>query len=140
MITKLRQKGAVKGFKRTPQRLAILEYLEGNTSHPSAETIYQAASKKYRSMSFATVYNTLNTLVEAGAVRDLTIDPERRRYDPNTRPHHHLLCLECRKVVDVQEPIAAAVPESIAEKYSVVGHHIEFYGFCAPCGKKKKRQ
>ncbi len=138
MITKLRQKGAVQGFKRTPQRLAILEYLEGNTAHPSAETIYQAVAKKYRSMSFATVYNTLNTLVAAGAVRDLTIDPERRRYDPNTSPHHHLLCLACRKVVDVPEQIPAEVPGSIADKYTVVGHHIEFYGYCSLCGKKKQ--
>ncbi len=138
MISKLRKKGAVQGFKRTPQRLAILEYLEGNTAHPSAETIYQAVSKKYRSMSFATVYNTLNTLVAAGALRDLTIDPDRRRYDPNTRPHHHLLCLHCKKVVDVPEPIPAEVPDSITAKYTVVGHHIEFYGYCISCGKKQK--
>jgi Fur family peroxide stress response transcriptional regulator len=138
MLNKLRQKGAVKGFKRTPQRLAILEYLDGNTSHPSAEAIYQAVSKKYRSMSFATVYNTLNTLVAAGAVRDLTIDPDRRRYDPNTEPHHHLLCIECRKVFDVPQPISVEVPEGIADSFTVMGNHIEFYGLCVPCGKRKR--
>ncbi len=89
-------------------------------------------------MSFATVYNTLNTLVAAGAVRDLTIDPERRRYDPNTSAHHHLLCLTCRKVVDVPEPIPAEIPGSLSDKYTVVGHHIEFYGYCALCAKKKQ--
>jgi Fur family peroxide stress response transcriptional regulator len=138
MISKLRQKGAVQGFKRTPQRLAILEYLDGNTAHPSAETIYHAVSKKYRSMSFATVYNTLNKLVAAGALRDLTIDPERRRYDPNTELHHHLLCLGCRKVVDIPEQITVAAPPGLEDAFTVVGHHIEFYGYCAPCGRKKR--
>ena len=138
MISKLRQKGAVKGFKRTPQRLAILEYLEGNTSHPSAEAIYQAVAKKYRSMSFATVYNTLNTLVAAGALRDLTIDPDRKRYDPNTDQHHHLLCLDCRKVFDVPQQISVDVPAGITDTFTVVGNHIEFYGYCAVCGKKKR--
>ncbi len=138
MLVKLRPKGAVKGFKRTPQRMAILEYLEGNTSHPSAETIYKAVSKRHRSMSFATVYNTLNTLVTSGAIRDLTIDPDRRRYDPNVQPHHHLLCLDCKKVVDIQEPIAVEVPAGIAEEYRITGNHIEFYGYCTSCGKKKR--
>ncbi len=55
------------GIKLTPQRLAILEYLNGNTDHPSAEDIYRTVSKKYPTMSFATVYNTLGTLKTAGA-------------------------------------------------------------------------
>lgn len=138
MLKRLQDKGFKRGFKRTPQRLAILDYLDGNTSHPSAEDIYKAVSKRYRSMSFATVYNTLNTLVGAGAVKDLTIDPDRRRYDPNTHPHHHLICLECRKVVDVPDTIPVEIPKSVAGDYTVVGNHIEFYGYCAPCRKKKR--
>ncbi len=45
------------GLKLTPQRLAILEYLDGNTSHPSAEDIYISVKEKFPTMSFATVYN-----------------------------------------------------------------------------------
>jgi Fur family peroxide stress response transcriptional regulator len=140
MLKKLQHKGFKKGFKRTPQRLAILEYLDGNESHPSAEEVYKAVSRKYRSMSFATVYNTLNMLVETGAIRDLTIDPDRRRYDPNTRPHHHLICVGCRKVVDVSDTIAVEVPKSIAGEFAVIGNHIEFYGYCSPCRKKKRER
>ncbi|MFZ2197327.1 MAG: transcriptional repressor, partial [Thermodesulfovibrionales bacterium] len=50
------------GFKLTPQRLAILSYLEGNKEHPSAEEIFRAVSDQYPTMSFATVYNTLAAL------------------------------------------------------------------------------
>lgn len=125
-------------FKRTPQRLAILEYLEGNTSHPSAEDIYRVVAKKYQSMSFATVYNTLHTLTKAGSLRELTIDPERRRYDPDTSLHHHLICVLCGKIVDIPEEISVELPQEMAEQFTLLGNHIEFYGHCAPCKKKRK--
>jgi Fur family peroxide stress response transcriptional regulator len=142
MMKKLRQKGVVQGFKRTPQRLAILEYLDGNACHPSAEDIYKAVGRKNPSMSFATVYNTLNTLVQNGAIRELTIDPERKRYDPDTSAHHHLICLSCKKVVDIGGQFNVELPKSTAREFVLTGNHIEFYGECAPCsarGKKKKK-
>ncbi len=132
------EKGAGTLFKRTPQRLAILDYLEGNTSHPSAVTIYRAVSKKYQSMSFATVYNTLHALTQAGALRELTIDPERKRYDPNTSPHNHLICVFCSKIVDIPEGIAVDLPPDLKVDFILLGSHIEFYGHCTGCTKKRK--
>lgn len=125
-------------FKRTPQRLAILAYLKGNTSHPSAEDIFRAVSKKYQSMSFATVYNTLNTLSKAGALRELTIDPERKRYDPDTSSHHHLICVLCGKIVDIPEGIVVDLPGTLAHDFTLLGNHIEFYGHCSRCSRKRK--
>jgi len=125
-------------FKRTPQRLAILDYLEGNTAHPSAEDIFRAVSKKYQSMSFATVYNTLNTLAKTGALRELTIDPARKRYDPDTSGHHHFICLLCGTIADVPQEIAIDLPVDLAREYTLLGSHIEFYGHCPSCRKKKK--
>jgi Fur family peroxide stress response transcriptional regulator len=136
--TQLRKKDKAVRFKRTPQRLAILDYLKGNTSHPSAEDIYLAVGKKYESMSFATVYNTLHALTQAGALRELTIDPERKRYDPDTSRHHHLICLACGKIFDVPEGIRVDLPKSMQEGFTVLGNHVEFYGHCSPCGKKRK--
>ncbi len=125
-------------FKRTPQRLAILDYLGENTSHPSADDIYRAVSRKYHSMSFATVYNTLNRLASAGAVRELTIDPDRKRYDPNTGPHNHLICISCKKILDVPGEIPVALPRGAAQDFSIIGNHVEFYGRCAACRKKNR--
>ncbi len=130
------KKGFGKGFKRTSQRLAILDYLEGNTLHPSAEDVYRAVTKKYCSLSFATVYNTLNTLAQSGAVRELTLDPERKRYDPNTEPHHHLICVTCKKVIDVFEDVTVGMPKRIEKEFSIFGNHVEFYGRCSFCRKK----
>ncbi len=120
-------------FKRTPQRLAILEYLEGNTSHPSAEDIFRAVSVKYQCMSFATVYNTIHALTKAGVLRELTIDPERKRYDPDTSGHHHLICTSCGKIIDVSEKIRIELPSSMPEDFTILGHHIEYYGQCSAC-------
>ena len=128
-----------KTFKRTPQRLAILEYLDGNTTHPSADEIFKSVSKKYQSMSFATVYNTLNTLTGSGALRELTIDPDRKRYDPDTSLHHHLICVTCKKIVDVpEEEISVDLPKAQSRDFLVLGNHVEFYGQCPACRKKKK--
>jgi Fur family peroxide stress response transcriptional regulator len=123
-------------FKRTPQRLAILDYLEGNTSHPSAEDIYRAVSQKYRSLSVATVYNTLNTLAKSGVLRELTIDPGRKRYDPDTSRHHHLICVLCGKIVDIPGGISVNLPGEVVRDFTLLGNHIEFYGHCFLCTKK----
>ena len=125
-----------KGFKRTRQRMAVLSYLEGNTSHPSAEEIFHSLTDKEKGISFATVYNTLNTLAKSGDLRELTIDPTRKRYDPNTGAHHHIICVDCKKVVDVPEDISVDVPKSMAKKFSILGNHIEFYGRCTSCRVK----
>lgn len=132
------KKGLAAGFKRTPQRLAILAYLDGNTNHPSAEDIFKAVSRKYQSMSFATVYNTLNRLTQTGAVRELTIDPHRKRYDPDTSLHHHLICVSCRKIIDVPQEITVDLPKGLARDFTILGNHVEFYGYCAACGKKNR--
>ncbi len=132
------KKDAEARFKRTPQRLAILDFLEGNTSHPSAEDIYRTVSKKYRSMSLATVYNTLNTFTKAGALRELTIDPSRKRYDPDTSLHHHLICISCKKIADVPGQIAVDLPKGMVRDFAIIGSHVEFYGYCSACRKKRK--
>jgi Fur family peroxide stress response transcriptional regulator len=127
-------------MKRTPQRLAVLAYLDGNTSHPSAEDIYRALSKKNPTLSFATVYNTLNALTKAGTIGELAIDPERRRFDPNTTPHHHLICIQCKRIIDIMKDITVELPADSAKGFSVSGSHVEFYGYCARCGNRRKPQ
>lgn len=139
MLNKLRTYG-IATFKRTSQRLAIIEHLAGNTSHPSAEEIFRAVSKKNPAMSFATVYNTLNMLVQAGVIRELTIDPERKRYDPDTSSHHHLMCSECRKVVDIMAAIPVEVPKGLAGDFAITGSSISFSGTCGPCRRRKRKK
>lgn len=125
------------GLKLTPQRLAILAYLEGNREHPSAEDIYKAVSKKFPTISFATVYNTLQALRERGNVHELTIDPDKKRFDPNTEPHHHLICLKCKRIVDIHGDYKPDLFNSDRGDFEIIGYHIEFYGICQRCKKSK---
>lgn len=125
------------GIKLTPQRLAILDFLDGNKSHPSAEDIYKEVSKKYPTMSFATVYNTLEALRRVGKVLELNIDPNKKRFDPNTETHHHLICTGCGKIIDIHINFDLLIPEKIAVDYEITGNHVEFYGICSECAGRR---
>lgn len=121
------------GFKLTPQRIAILDFLEGNLSHPSADDVYRAVLRKFPTMSFATVYNTLETLKGRRMVRELTGDPAKKRFDPDPRPHHHLICTRCRRIADVHVEFRLPVAERYRAGFRITGNHIEFYGTCPAC-------
>lgn len=126
------------GFKLTPQRLAIVDYLKDNTDHPSAEDIYAAVSKRFPTMSFATVYNTLETLRQRGDLSELALESGRKRFDPNPHPHHHLICTSCKKIVDVHTDYRLSVPVEERADFEIAGSRVEFYGLCGKCRKKNK--
>jgi len=126
------------GLKLTPQRLAILEYLEGNTSHPSAEDIYRKVHNEFPTMSLATVYSTLSALKVKGNVLELTVDPDKKRYDPNTNMHNHLICIQCKTIIDIPGAGSVALPEDLGQDFAVFKSHVEFYGLCPSCKKKAK--
>ncbi len=121
------------GLKLTPQRLAILDYLDGNKDHPSADEIYRAVSKKFPTMSFATVYNTLSALREKGSVHELTIDPAKKRYDPDTSRHNHMICIACKKIVDVPMAYDIELPARFKNDFTILNNHVEFHGLCPQC-------
>ncbi|OPY13737.1 MAG: Transcriptional regulator PerR [Syntrophus sp. PtaB.Bin001] len=123
------------GLKLTPQRLAILEYLKDNREHPSAADIYAAVSEKFPTMSFATVYNTLKALKDREHVLELAIDGGKRRYDPDTVRHHHLICTECRKIEDIYVEFDLRVPEVELKGFEISANQVDFYGVCPECRK-----
>jgi len=127
-----------KGIKPTFQRLKILEYMSENTkNHPTVEAIFEQLSKDIPTMSLTTVYNTLNTFLEKGLVSAVTITGTEARFDLITSSHHHFLCKECGKIIDIN----VECPFAMGEK-SVSGHRIEevcgyFKGFCQDCQARK---
>lgn len=123
------------GLKLTPQRLAILHYLEGNTTHPSAEDIYRAVKRRFPTMSFATVYNTLEMLRRRGRLIELTGDPVKKRFDPNTAPHHHFLCTGCGSMRDIVANVRVETDSAAFASLTVTGSHVEFKGLCPACRK-----
>lgn len=128
------------GLRLTPQRIAILKYLDGNTSHPTADNIYRDLKQTNPTLSFATVYNTLQTLREHGEVMEITIDPLRKHYDPNTSPHHHIICISCNDLWDVFVDYSDVLklPSNVAKGMKTVGVHVDFYGLCKNCQKEER--
>ena len=126
------------GLKLTPQRLTILDYLQGNKSHPSAEDIYRAVHDRFPTMSLATVYSTLTALKGKGYVIELALDPDKKRYDPQTGPHNHLMCISCKRIVDVPGECRLDLPEGERQDFVVFESHVEFYGLCPKCKREKK--
>ncbi|MCU1325523.1 MAG: Peroxide stress regulator PerR, family, partial [Bryobacterales bacterium] len=90
------------GVRRTPQRFFVLEHLLLRRDHATVEELCQAVNKVHALASRATVYNTLHALVEAGLVREFTLDGKAARYDANLEPHHHFICDKCGAVEDVE--------------------------------------
>ena len=122
-------------LKLTPQRLAILSYLEGNITHPSAEDIYKAVLNQFPTMSFATVYNTLEALKNKNNIQELKIDSTKKRYDPDISPHHHLICIKCKSIADIHKDFEINLTEDMTSGFKLLGNTIEFYGLCQVCNR-----
>ena len=134
LIEKFRRKS----YKITPQRLGIFKILEGNLDHPSAEDIFSRIKKTYPTISFTTVYKTLDILEKLGEVLKITIDDERKHYDPNTSTHHHIICLGCNKISDVDgDSVNPVLPGRILKEFTPSRFHVSFYGTCKDCLSKQ---
>jgi Fur family peroxide stress response transcriptional regulator len=132
-----------RGVRLTPQRLAIFDYLVRNPGHPTAEDVYQDVVATHPTLSFATVYNTLELLVEMGEVRIVIVDELRRRYDVNTEPHQHAICRRCRRIMDVRDnEIGDRLRSALAQvdlrssDFTVEAASVEFSGICGACARQ----
>lgn len=126
-----------KKLKLTPQRLAVYKYLMSTKEHPSAETIYKALHEEYPTMSLATVYKAIKTLVEVGLIQELNVGEGNFRYDGNAESHPHIQCINCGKVEDF-ESLSLDDLNEIAKKhtdYKLLSNQVYFYGLCSICQK-----
>ena len=134
------------GLSVTRQRLAIFEALAGSREHPSAEDIHRAVRRRLPHLSLATVYKNLEALREIGAVSDVNALHEHGRYEaalPGTgvgTPHHHLVCIDCRKVVDLHDPELDDLRVTDAKGFEVRSLKVQVEGVCPECAARQKRQ
>lgn len=124
------------GLRVTPQRLAILDIIGGDRTHPSVEKIYKKILRKYPKMSMATVYNTLSKLVEGREIQELDIDPKKRRFDPCTSLHHHFYCKTCGKVYDLDYDTSFVPNIKRIGGHQIEATQLNFKGKCKACSKK----
>ncbi len=128
------QGGAPRGAL-TPRRRAVLRVVAESAEHLTANEIFEAARRELPGISFATVYNSLKYLKEAGLVREINFGKGSSRYDRETARHDHAVCSRCGKLVDfdlAETPllIRAAARRSRFKPESI---HLTLVGLCPDC-------
>jgi Fe2+ or Zn2+ uptake regulation protein len=137
------------GLKLTPQRIAIVRLFADDRSHPTAQDLFDRLRPAFPSMSFATVYNTLDALAQKGLAAIVRLPGKRgetARFDPNSAPHHHAVCDRCGAVVDVAAGTLAPTPASTEKlRRAVPGFAIRtveriYRGLCAVCAQASSQE
>ena len=134
-----------RGLRMTAQRIALVETFAEDPTHPTAQDLFERLRPSFPSMSFATVYNTLDALAQAGLSSTLKLGGA-SRFDPNTMPHHHAVCEVCGAVADI--PAKALAPEArdaervhdAAPGFMLARVEKTFRGTCAACSQKRKKK
>jgi Fe2+ or Zn2+ uptake regulation protein len=130
------------GFKLTPQRMAIVQLFADDASHPTAQDLFDRLRPSFPTMSFATVYNTLDALARTGLASIVRLPGKRgetARFDPNSGPHHHAVCDRCGRVIDVAAGTLAPTAAAQARlRQAVPGFAVRaveriYHGLCEAC-------
>ncbi|MCX7694638.1 MAG: transcriptional repressor [Caloramator sp.] len=124
-----------KNLKLTPQRYAIYKYLKSTKAHPSAEMIYEALRPDFPTMSLATVYKTVKTLIELGVVQELNVGEDNFRFDANVENHPHIVCTDCGRVDDIEDAVFEHLNKEVENytNFKIKTHKLYFYGVCPKC-------
>ena len=123
--------------KLTPQRDAVFQVILDREDHPTASEIFEAAKLRLPSISYATVYNSLRYLRDAGLVHEIKFGDSASRYDRETDRHDHAICNNCGKLVDFDLPQTAQLMQAAARKsqFKAESIHLTLKGLCPACRK-----
>ena len=132
LVAKFRERG----HRITPQRLALLRLLAASENHPSAAQLYEQLQEQFPTMSLATVYKTLSRMKEMEEVLELGFSDDDNRYDGNeSSPHPHLICMQCRKIIDPEVASFRDLAQEVAANtgFRILRHRLDFCGICPDC-------
>lgn len=121
-------------IKPSVQRVAIMDYLINNRTHPAVDEIYSYLSPSMPTLSKTTVYNTLKLFADCGAILALTIDEKNTCFDADTSMHGHFLCKKCGKIYDFGDHPSLAA-EMNMEGFEIQETHYYYKGVCKSCLK-----
>ena len=131
--TRLRKKGQ----KVTLQRIAIFEEMAEDRGHRESEEIYIAIKSRNMHVSRATVYRTLDILVQNNFVRKLNLGDGRARYESKIDSHHHdhMICNCCGQIIEYVDYEIEKLQEIVAKKYDFIlkSHIHQLFGICKEC-------
>lgn len=123
------------GFKLTPARLAVINVLESNAEHLSHNQILAEGKKIYPKLSRATVYRTMDLLVELRLMRPFYLNDPTQRFVSAEGGHHHLVCTDCDATIEFEYDTVSRLVQalSIQYKFQIHSHLLELQGLCEEC-------
>lgn len=135
-----------KGLKVTNQRLLVLEIMAGHPGeHLTAEDIYDLVRLQYPEIGLATIYRTVQVLVELQVIDKVSFDDGCARYelgglecDSRHHHHHHAICNKCGKVYSFEDDLLDTLEQALMETmgFEVEDHEVKLYGICRECKKR----
>ena len=130
-----------RGIAVTPQRLAVIRALLTSENHPSPHEICAAVRRRHPHVSLATVHRILEQFCEVGEARKVTRLHDVARYDGNVEAHHHVLCVRCRRVHDVEIPDVDKLLEGATSlgPFALLRCSVEIEALCRECQRAEKR-
>jgi Fur family transcriptional regulator, ferric uptake regulator len=143
-LERIKKQLSSQSYKLTPQREATVRVLlENEEDHLSAEDVYLLVKDKAPEIGLATVYRTLELLTELKVVDKINFGDGVSRYDLRQEGaahfHHHLVCIECGTVDEIQDDLLGDV-ENIVERdfhFKIKDHRLTFHGICHRCNKEE---
>ncbi|MGQ9586215.1 MAG: Fur family transcriptional regulator [Anaerolineae bacterium] len=136
LIARLRERG----YRLTPQRMAVLKAMVSSHEHLAIEQIYERVRADFPMTSLATIYKTVALLKDMGEVVELNLGDDCSRYEArDPTPHPHLVCVRCRQVVDLEPTLLDELSQKVAWRtgYRIMGYRLNFFGHCPECQKQE---
>ncbi len=134
-----------KGLKVTSQRLMVLNILSAHgDEHLTVEEIYDLAKEESPEIGLATIYRTVQVLLELHVIEKVTFDDGFARYELNGEEtgsghrHHHAICTQCGKVHSLETDLLDTLEKQVFESlgFEVTDHEVKLYGLCSACRRK----
>ena len=130
---RLKERCKQAGLALTPQRVAIYRALVESLDHPSPEALFDRVRPHMPSVSLATIYKTLETLVSLGIASELPAVGDTKRYDANMERHHHLVCDNCNAIEDFSDPALELRPPRTRNGFVARSVSVHVHGLCRRC-------
>ena len=126
-----------RGYRMTPQRLAILHVLRHEGTHLSPSDVYKQARKELPRLTEPTVYRTLEFLADNGLVRPSYSATGHLTYEIAGIEHHHIVCRNCESEIEVEHTLLESLYRLLetTSGYRSIDSHVTFFGVCPECQK-----